>query len=640
MQRVEEADKKSSMNDNPIEQKKPITPKTQRPPPSHEFCVAMDTAPVENETAQLPSSPTQHNTKMEKEKISPLPRQLYNAALKGDWKSAKKIFDEYPFAITKEITCQGQTTLLVAAMYHQFSFVEKLVKLTSGSDLAAKTESGVPILSIVATSRAVRIAKLIVDKNPNLPNIVDKENQPPVQLAVAFKRKHMASFLFSKTNFEALDTLQQFRLLISTIVCDYYDIALDIMGKKPELATLRFEETDDTALHVLARKSSAIGSSSELSFWKKQINSRFKGFYDKALMQTFAHQLVGRLWDCATSQLLTEKIDISRVPLRLMDEAAKVGNVEFLLILLRRCPELISALDMTSSYSFFHTAVENRQESVFSLIYEIGGVKDLIVNSYDDKKNINILHLAGKLAAPSQLNKVSGAALQMQRELLWFKEVEKIVLPVHLGMKCAAIPELSTGETKSNPPDQLTPRELFSRQHKQLLKDGEEWMKHTANSCMLVATLITTVVFAAAFTVPGGNNDKEGTPIFQQNKAFTVFVISDVAALVLSTTSILTFLSILTSRYAEDDFLISLPRKLLFGLLTLFVSIVCMAMAFSTTFFIAYDKTKAKIPLGIAAVTILPIGCFCVFHYKLAVDILRSSYWSYFSLKKRMKRLF
>ena len=189
--------------------------------------------------------------------------------------------------------------------------------------------------------------------------------------------------------------------------------------------------------------------------------------------------------------------------------------------------------------------------------------------------------------------------------------MEKIILSDHVEVKCNQIPKLSTVEIRTDDPaDKLTPRELFSKQHKQLLKDGEQWMKNTANSCMLVATLITTVVFAAAFTVPGGNNDKDGTPIFQQHRAFTIFVISDVSSLVLSSTSILTFLSILTSRYTEDDFLKSLPSKLLFGLLTLFVSIACMVIAFSATFFIAYDKTKTKFPLTIAAVSIIPIGFF------------------------------
>ena len=50
-------------------------------------------------------------------------------------------------------------------------------------------------------------------------------------------------------------------------------------------------------------------------------------------------------------------------------------------------------------------------------------IKDLIA-AYKDKNNNdnnNILHLAGNLAPLSRRQIVSGAALQMQRELLWFQ---------------------------------------------------------------------------------------------------------------------------------------------------------------------------------------------------------------------------
>jgi hypothetical protein len=56
---------------------------------------------------------------------------------------------------------------------------------------------------------------------------------------------------------------------------------------------------------------------------------------------------------------------------------------------------------------------------------------------------------------------------------------------------------------KKNTRDQ-TPQDIFTKTHKEYLReDGEKWMKDTSNYCMLVATLIATVVFAAAFTVPG-----------------------------------------------------------------------------------------------------------------------------------------
>ncbi|KAF5186903.1 Ankyrin repeat family protein [Thalictrum thalictroides] len=56
----------------------------------------------------------------------------------------------------------------------------------------------------------------------------------------------------------------------------------------------------------------------------------------------------------------------------------------------------------------------------------------------------------------------------------------------------------------------MTPRELFAEEHAALVEKGEKWMKETAAGCMVVAALIATVVFAAAFTLPGGNKEYSG----------------------------------------------------------------------------------------------------------------------------------
>nr|GEZ97661.1 hypothetical protein [Tanacetum cinerariifolium] len=152
-------------------------------------------------------------------------------------------------------------------------------------------------------------------------------------------------------------------------------------------------------------------------------------------------------------------------------------------------------------------------------------MKDMITPMRDVKGN-NMLHLVGKSASRKRrLQDVSGVALQMQRELLWFKE------------------------------------------HKELVTLGERWMKEMANQCMVVATLIATIVFAAAFTVPAGYGQNSGHPFFQSKATFIVFDVADAISLFSSTTSILIFLSILTSRYAERDFLVSLPKKLIAVLL-------------------------------------------------------------------------
>jgi hypothetical protein len=98
--------------------------------------------------------------------------------------------------------------------------------------------------------------------------------------------------------------------------------------------------------------------------------------------------------------------------------SAELGNVEFLAILLRFDPELIWMTD-GKKRNIFHISIIYRQESVFNLIHEIGIFKDMIATYCDNDGNM--LHLAGQLAFANRLNIVSGAALQMQRELLWFK---------------------------------------------------------------------------------------------------------------------------------------------------------------------------------------------------------------------------
>lgn len=115
---------------------------------------------------------------------------------------------------------------------------------------------------------------------------------------------------------------------------------------------------------------------------------------------------------------------------------------------------------------------------------------------------------------------------------------------------------------------------MFTEEHKKLVEEGEKWMKKTASSCSVVTTVVITVVFAAAFTVPGGNNNG-GIPNFLHEQTFLIFAVPYALALFSSTTSLLTFLSILTSRYSEEDFLESLPKKLIMGPINYVVPFYC-----------------------------------------------------------------
>ena len=114
-----------------------------------------------------------------------------------------------------------------------------------------------------------------------------------------------------------------------------------------------------------------------------------------------------------------EQSKIRRVishPSQITLEAAEVGNVEFLAELLRFYPDLIWEIDIKNR-SIIHIAVLNRHASIFNLIHEIGDS----IKTFEDDEGNNLLHCAAKLAPPTQLNLVSGAAFQMMHELLWFE---------------------------------------------------------------------------------------------------------------------------------------------------------------------------------------------------------------------------
>ncbi|KAD7479097.1 hypothetical protein E3N88_02233 [Mikania micrantha] len=304
--------------------------------------------------------------------------------------------------------------------------------------------------------------------------------------------------------------------------------------------------------------------------------------------------------------------------------AAEMGNTNFLVELIRGYPDLIWKVN-DNNQSIFHIAVKHRHAGIYCLLYEIGAMKNLVTPLRDIKHDNTMLHLVGTCAKQKQLEDVSGVALKMQRELSWFQVVKKMIPPSYKVWKNK---------------DGLTPYELFTKEHKELVTQGEKWMKETASQSIVVGALIATIVFAATFTVPGGYNQNNGIPMFRSKATFAAFVVADAISLISSSASILMFLSILTSRYAERDFLKSLSLKLLFGLATLFLSIATMMIAFGVSFFPLYKKGLLWIPILICVLVVFPAILYVWLQYRLFIDVIRATFLSSHLLKPRKRLLY
>ncbi|KAK9080029.1 hypothetical protein SSX86_001704 [Deinandra increscens subsp. villosa] len=567
---------------------------------------------------------------------------LYEAAIKGDWKAAKPIIDKQPDLIHFAITENHETMLHVAASAestkHVEEFVMNLVHLMKKEDLGLQNKNYNTAMSLAAAAGNVKTAMIMVKKDPGVTEIPGNNRTMPLYMAALFAKPDMARYLYGISKKMSGDFWSHDNrgwVLQKCVEADIFDIALKIVDDRPELIAKKGLLTDVLlALAKNTRAFKAIKPHIVLRF----IKSIFEVFHVKIgpnEKESEAQQLLRIIWQNVSSMHKSEIDDIIRgpptkvgntlkcYPSRVLFLATKMGNTRFIIELIRSYPDLIWKQD-DKGKTIFHLAIKRRQAKIYNLLYEIGAMKDLIT-PIKDKKGNNMLHMVAKSAKQSRFQNVSGVALQMQRELLWFKEVEQMIPPQYRQRKNIA------GET---------PQDLFTKKHANLVAKGEDWMKNTASQCMVVATLITTIVFAAAFTLPGGYNQNTGIPFFRKEPALIIFVISDAVSLISSSTSILMFLSILTSRYAERDFLESLPKKLMFGLATLFLSIVTMMVAFGASFFVLYDKKVKWVPITITSLASMPVILFAILQARLLGDVFHSTYRSRYLFKPKKRILY
>ncbi|KAL9408556.1 hypothetical protein AB3S75_047015 [Citrus x aurantiifolia] len=141
----------------------------------------------------------------------------------------------------------------------------------------------------------------------------------------------------------------------------------------------------------------------------------------------------------------------------------------------------------------------------------------------------------------------------------------------------------------------------------------KENYKDTRASHLVVAALIATVAFAAAFTVPGGYRSENGTAILRRNKAFQLFMVADSIAMAFSLSAVVThfWLSYVTEEtkdFNEDLFHASIWFTLL--------SMAAMVIAFVTGTY-----AMLALSLGLAIITSL-IGLSFFFP---AISLIRNN---------------
>ncbi|KAL0349848.1 UNVERIFIED_CONTAM: hypothetical protein Sradi_4134000 [Sesamum radiatum] len=402
-------------------------------------------------------------------------------------------------------------------------------------------------LSVAAAVVNIAAATILVERMPDLLYIPNFVGNFPVQIAALYAQRDMLKYLISVTK----DDFGQnpyagsagLILLIHVIDAEFFDIAIELVEKYPDLARVKL--TDGiSALKKITTKKSAFVSERCFNFWQRCISSCIiKSIKEKSLLKQQALKLVKRL--CKEIEFLsfTEANDIY---LDAMLIAAQLGIHEVAEEIIEAFPSSIYFVTPDSRQFLIHVAVENHSEHVYNLIVKWGII-----------------------------------------------DTSTRMLDTLTGTTCCI---------------------LLRNEH------------HLTNSMRYQEQLSKCNMKYNAITVPGGNDSVNGYPIFSKNGGFIVFAISDAISLFTSTTSLLMFLAILTSRYAEDDFLYVLPNRLIIGLGTLFLSITFMMVAFGATLYLVFGRKQAWV-LNLAAVlACLLVTSFVLLQFPLLVELIYSTY--------------
>ncbi|XP_059437027.1 ankyrin repeat-containing protein NPR4-like [Corylus avellana] len=303
--------------------------------------------------------------------------------------------------------------------------------------------------------------------------------------------------------------------------------------------------------------------------------------------------------------------------------AASEGIVEIVNEILQVYPQAIEHVTKDEE-NILHVAIKYRQMEIFRRVKKMKIIRDCRLVSRIDNRGYTILHHVADTEKYDGGNK-AGPALQLQAELKWLERVRKI-MPSHYVMH------------RNN--DGKTADELFKDTHAALLKKAQKWIKETSQSCSAVAVLAATVVFAAAYTVPGGN-DEMGRPIFLHSPFFLFFTVMDVVSLASSLTSVVMFLSILTSPFEQENFLRSLPRKLIAGFTLLFFSVTTTMLSFTATILLIIRlEKKTWTTTLIYTAAFLPVSVFALMQFPLYLAFTSCLHSLIKKIMKKVPRLF
>ncbi|KAK8341758.1 hypothetical protein V6Z11_A08G189700 [Gossypium hirsutum] len=502
-------------------------------------------------------------------------QRLLKAARSGDINVIKQLSDAEG-SILSGTTPQGNTALHMAARFGHENLVQEIMKRQPSLVLKSNLKGETPVhvaargghwrivlLFRDSGSNGVYIARVrdnygntplhcavrndhylvvwrLADKDRESLLLVNHSGESPLSIAIDLKLAVTAEAIIglNRSTLEYRGPNGQTPLHCAVIRRDLH-IMRKIHIRKPKLIKMQ-DEKQRTPLHYAA----ALGEYEII----------------KLLLE----------WDISAAY---QGDDNQQIPLHL---AAENGQVNLLKILLDPCPDTIELMD-NEQQNILHFAAKNGNIDAVSFILKLPEMEDL-VNAADMNGNTP-LHLAAKNFHSSIVyiltrnSKVDIRAINKSNEtalaVVQSSDDHGMELQKHLTLKAL---KRSYAKRAVNPKDVVDNVQFSYDEVEKVGERGGKKSREMAQIISVMATLIATFTFTAAFTIPGG-------------------FISD------GPDEVMVFWS--SSRRSSESFMDSLP----FAIGLTWIALVAMALAFVTGLFVVLSK---NLWLGIV---VCVIGC-------------------------------
>ncbi|XP_059661987.1 ankyrin repeat-containing protein At5g02620-like isoform X2 [Cornus florida] len=572
-------------------------------------------------------------------------KELYDALITGDEDKVVELCRNIPEGPLHILTIHNDTVLHMATYSKQNDLVLKLLEEFPGSHLdkmSLQNDIGNTILHEAATSnRNVPVAKEMLRREPKLLYMRNQGGETALFRAVRYGKKEMFEFLDGeviKKIFESEggeeDQEAFYRREDKTTILHMSILTEYFVGEQ--------DGDGMTALQLLSSKPSAFISGSKQSPFKRLIYSSIqkqKQRYESALR--LAKFLIRKdtSWEATESArsksrtpthggpstisqgqegvkegkkaIISRKMNTTKTAKTPLILAAKAGILEIVREIFNKYPQAVEHVD-DEGCNVLHIAIKYRQIHIFDFVMKMEIPMRRLIRKVENNGN-SILHMVGITAEDNMAGDMRSPAQRLQEDLLLFERVMNISL--------AHFIESVNFEGQ-------TAEELFVKNKDKLRTEAKEWLQRTAEHCSIVAVLIATVAFAAAYTVPGGPEQNAGYPILINHPFFVIFTLTDVLSLTFALTSVITFLSILTSTFHFRDFKQSLPQKLMLGVTLLILSLSMMMLAFAATIILMIHNKEPWTKVGLYSVAFLPVAVIASSYRPFYVPLMKSFTYS------------